>query len=90
MRRTIATVFVLSLLAAAASADERLKLPNKDGSVKFLIIGDTGTGGSAQREVAARIAEVHKIFPFEFAIMVGDNLYGSEGAGDYRRKFEEP
>jgi predicted phosphodiesterase len=58
--------------------------------VRFLVIGDSGTGGGAQRQVAARIAEVHKIFPFEFALMVGDNLYGSEGASDYRRKFEEP
>ena len=29
-------------------------------------------------------------FPFEFAIMVGDNLYGGEGPTDFRRKFEEP
>ncbi len=90
MRRVIATLVLLVLVAVPVSLQERLQLPKKDGSVKFLVIGDTGTGGSAQREVAARIAEVYKIFPFEFAIMVGDNLYGSEGASDYRRKFEEP
>ena len=90
MRRATATLSVILLLAAPAAAQDRLQLPLKDGSVRFLVIGDSGTGGSAQREVAARIAEVHKIFPFEFAIMVGDNLYGSEGANDYRRKFEEP
>jgi 3',5'-cyclic AMP phosphodiesterase CpdA len=76
--------------AVPASLQEKLQLPMKDGSVRFLVIGDSGTGGSAQKAVAARIAAVYKIFPFEFAIMVGDNMYGSEGASDYRRKFEEP
>ncbi len=90
MRRAIATIVLILLSSVTASLQQRLLLPKKDGSVKFLVIGDTGTGGSAQKAVASRIAEVFKIFPFEFAIMVGDNLYGGEGASDYRRKFEEP
>ena len=90
MRRAIATVVLMLAVAAPASLEERLLLPMKDGSVRFLVIGDSGTGGREQMEVAKRIAEVYKIFPFEFAIMVGDNLYGSEGANDFRRKFEVP
>jgi predicted phosphodiesterase len=90
VRRVIATFVLILLSSSAVTLQERLQLPNKEGSVKFLVIGDSGTGGSAQREVANRITEVHKIFPFEFAIMVGDNLYGAEGSSDYRRKFEEP
>ena len=90
MRRAVATTILMLLLAAPASLQERLLLPMKDGSVRFLVIGDSGTGGGAQKQVAERIAAVHKIFPFEFAIMVGDNLYGSESAGDFRRKFEQP
>ena len=90
MRRVIATTILALAFVAPASLQERLQLPMKDGSVRFLVIGDSGTGGGAQRKVADRIAAVHKIFPFEFAIMVGDNLYGGEGASDYRRKFEEP
>jgi predicted MPP superfamily phosphohydrolase len=72
------------------SGQEKLQLPMRDGSIRFLVIGDSGTGGGAQRKVADRIAQVHKIFPFEFAIMLGDNLYGGESANDYRKKFEEP
>jgi predicted phosphodiesterase len=90
VRRAIATLVLIVLSTVPATLEDRLLLPKKDGSVKFLVIGDSGTGGSEQREVANRIAEVYKIFPFEFAIMVGDNLYGSEGASDYRQKFEEP
>ena len=65
-------------------------LPKADDSVKFLVIGDTGTGDSYQNQVAQRIAEAYKSFPFEFAIMLGDNLYGSEGPGAYLSKFERP
>ena len=90
MRRVISTVVLLLVLAAPAALQERLQLPNKEGSVRFLVIGDSGTGGGEQRAVATRIAEIYKIFRFEFAIMVGDNLYGSESANDFRRKFEEP
>jgi DNA repair exonuclease SbcCD nuclease subunit len=90
VRRAIATTILTLVFVLPASVQERLLLPMKDGSVRFLVIGDSGTGGGTQKKVAARIAEVHKIFPFDFAIMAGDNLYGGESANDYRRKFEEP
>jgi hypothetical protein len=59
-------------------------------SVRFLVVGDSGTGDSAQRDVAAQMWKSHAVFPYEFAIMVGDNLYGSERPQDYSRKFEIP
>jgi predicted phosphodiesterase len=65
-------------------------LPNDKDSVKFLVVGDTGTGDRYQNEVAARIAEAYKLFKFEFATMLGDNLYGSEGPSAYVNKFERP
>src|SRR5689334_4560445 len=54
------------------------------------VIGDTGTGGRAQHEVAARLAEFHGKLPFDSVLMLGDNLYGRQKAKDYRRKFELP
>jgi hypothetical protein len=74
----------------AQAAPARSALPNAEDSVKFLVIGDTGTGDRPQYEVGARIAEAHKRFPFDFAIMLGDNLYGSEGPSAYVNKFEKP
>lgn len=65
-------------------------LPGHEESVKFLVIGDTGTGDSRQRQVAEQIVTAHRTFPFDFAIMLGDNLYGSEGPSAYVRKFEAP
>jgi predicted phosphodiesterase len=76
--------------APAARTAPTGTLPKDDDSVKFLVIGDTGTGDSNQYQVAQRIAEAHKTFPFEFAIMLGDNLYGSEGPSAYLNKFERP
>ena len=65
-------------------------LPRARDSVKFLIIGDSGTGDRYQKEVAARIAQAHGEFPFTRAIMLGDNLYGTDNARAYRDKFEVP
>jgi predicted phosphodiesterase len=73
----------------AAPAPQSI-LPRARDSVKFLVIGDSGTGGRQQFEVAARIAEARKTFPFTRALMLGDNLYGRNNAAAYRNKFERP
>jgi 3',5'-cyclic AMP phosphodiesterase CpdA len=73
-----------------AAAPDGIRLPNKTDSVRFAILGDSGTGGGAQQRIADRIAATRKQFPFEFVIMLGDNLYGSERKGDYEEKFERP
>jgi hypothetical protein len=65
-----------------------VKLPLKDGSIKFAIIGDTGSGTQQQQELANVMARYVSSFPFEFVLMLGDNLYGSEKANDYKTKFE--
>jgi predicted phosphodiesterase len=88
MRRAYALTF--TVLTAALVSAQQVTLPNKDGSVKFAVIGDSGTGGGAQQKVADRIAAAHQQYPFEFVLMLGDNLYGSEGEDDYQEKFERP
>lgn len=95
-----AVVIALTVSAACATRVEpidvatlkapAITLPLRDGSARFAVIGDSGTGGSAQYRVAARLISAHSVFPFEFVIMTGDNMYGSEGADDYRNKFEIP
>jgi predicted phosphodiesterase len=75
---------------AAAPAAPASALPNVKDSVKFLVIGDSGTGGSAQYQVADQIALAYERFKFDFAIMLGDNLYGGEDPTDYLNKFQRP
>jgi predicted phosphodiesterase len=65
-------------------------LPRDPDSLRFAVMGDAGTGGAAQYRVAARLAAAHSVFPFEFVLMTGDNMYGSEGPRDYETKFEIP
>jgi predicted phosphodiesterase len=75
---------------APAARPNAITLPTQANSIKFAVIGDGGTGDSNQTRVAQRLAEARQKFPFEFVIMLGDNLYGAESAADYRRKFEIP
>ena len=66
-----------------------LSLPLKEGSVRFGIIGDTGTGSKQQQQVADLMKQYREAFPFEFVLMMGDNLYGSETPADYKKKFQD-
>jgi 3',5'-cyclic AMP phosphodiesterase CpdA len=58
--------------------------------VRFVAVGDTGTGGRAQSEVGRRMAELRSRWSFDTVILLGDNLYGSEKPLDYVLKFERP
>jgi hypothetical protein len=72
------------------SAASEVQPPVGKDSVKFLVIGDSGTGDRSQTETAAQMWAAHAVFPYEFAIMLGDNLYGSERPQDFVAKFERP
>src|SRR6476660_9837511 len=65
-------------------------LPLKSGSVRFAVIGDMGTGELPQYQVAQRMLDFHQKFPFTFAIMLGDNIYGGKSPADLEKKFEIP
>ncbi|MGH9873022.1 MAG: metallophosphoesterase family protein [Pyrinomonadaceae bacterium] len=65
-----------------------LSLPLNQGSVRFAVIGDTGSGTDKQQQVANMMLKYRAAFPFEFVLMMGDNLYGSETPKDYQLKFE--
>jgi len=90
MRRSLLFVLMLLALAVSALVAQDLTLPMKNGSVKFAVIGDTGTGDKHQLAVAKQLAATRAKFPFEFVIMVGDNIYGGNSAKDYDRKFAIP
>ncbi|HWT03360.1 MAG TPA: metallophosphoesterase [Pyrinomonadaceae bacterium] len=72
-----------------AGAPVRVSLPMKDGSLKFAAIGDTGTGTEKQKELADVMYRYKQAFPYEFVLMMGDNMYGAEKAEDFRVKFED-
>jgi calcineurin-like phosphoesterase family protein len=75
--------------SSAAKPSLPLSLPLKDGSLRFAIIGDTGSGTEKQRQVADMMVRYRAEFPFEFVLMMGDNLYGGETAQDFQKKFSD-
>lgn len=77
-------------MQTAPAAATPVPLPNRDGALKFAVLGDFGTGGREQYQLAAQMTKLHAQFPFELVILVGDNMYGSERASDFQRKFEIP
>jgi hypothetical protein len=83
---------LLTVLVAGAPqfAAPTLSLPNRPNTVKFAVIGDNGTGDSAQYELATQMAAVHRLFAFDFVVMVGDNFYGSQTPEQLSKKFDIP
>ena len=73
----------------AATAPPRITLPLKKNSVRFALIGDTGTGTEKQHELGDLLLRSRQVFPFELVLLVGDNLYGGEKPADYKAKFED-
>ena len=67
----------------------RLTLPLKENSLRFIATGDTGRGTPVQYDISRMMLNYRQAFPFEFIILTGDNLYGSEKAEDYKKKFED-
>lgn len=67
-----------------------LALPNKRGSVKFAVIGDSGRGDRAQHEVAAQMIAWREKFEYDLVLMLGDNIYDRHTPDDYVAKFEAP
>ena len=104
MRRTLNRHFLFAILISAIlftpapaqklnghpTTPPKLTLPMKDGSVKFAVIGDTGSGTARQREVGDMMIKYHTLFPFEFVLMMGDNMYGGEAPQDFEKKFAVP
>jgi hypothetical protein len=69
-----------------------LSMPQRPRSLRFAVLGDTGTGGPDQRKLAETFWTYYSQGNrFKFILLLGDNLYaGLELASDYRRQFLDP
>jgi hypothetical protein len=84
------TLLALLVVAGPQFAAPTLRLPNRPDTVKFAVLGDNGSGDSRQYELATQMTAVHRLFAFEFVLMVGDNFYGSQTPTELSRKFDIP
>jgi predicted phosphodiesterase len=88
MRRSFSTglALILSIAVVVAGVDA----PHLEGSTKFAVIGDSGSGARVQYEVAKQLIDSRQLFPYTFIIMMGDNIYGDDSSKGYAQKFETP
>jgi hypothetical protein len=61
----------------------------KRGAV-VAVVGDAGTGGAAQRSVAARMCRLQQRLGFEVVATTGDNVYPAGSPDDFAAKFFRP
>ena len=59
-------------------------------AVRFAVIGDNGTGDQPEFDVARQMIAFRTQVPFEFVIMLGDNLYGRPSTRKFADAFERP
>ena len=90
MRRRAFLFLILAILLTPSLPADQFKFPLKSNSVRFAAIGDMGTGDAMQYEVAQRMLAARQAFPFDFVIMLGDNIYGGSSPRDFEKKFEAP
>jgi hypothetical protein len=71
-------------------AQPEIQLPLQKDSVRFAVIGDSGTGDQRQYDVAKLMEGYRHAVGFDFVIMLGDNIYGGHKPKDLAQKFEIP
>ena len=84
--------FGQQLAAGSTAAGPRvnLTLPNREGSVRFLVFGDAGRGSPEQYELGNLMSEYRQTFKYDTVLMTGDNIYYEDTPADMKKKFEDP
>ena len=89
MRKWLFPIVVAASVSRGSALD--LFLPNRADSLKFVVVGDYGTGDRPSYEIAAQMAALRARFPFELVITTGDNILERKGTpADFVDKFERP
>jgi 3',5'-cyclic AMP phosphodiesterase CpdA len=90
-RRAFAGILAgVALASASWLSAQSVSLPNASGSVKFAVIGDSGSGDKIQFDVADEMVKMRQNFKFDRVIMLGDNIYGGQSPADLDKKFAQP
>jgi hypothetical protein len=76
--------------SSSPSSEPDIKLPLKANSIRFAVIGDSGTGDREQAAIAEQMENFRQKVQFDFVIMLGDNIYGGHSPHDFENKFERP
>ncbi|HVM35562.1 MAG TPA: metallophosphoesterase [Actinomycetota bacterium] len=92
--RTRATALVALALGACSNVPPADGPSNRvagaTGNAVVAIVGDAGTGGSVQRNVAAEMCRLQERLGFEVVATTGDNIYPEGSPDDFATKFVRP
>ncbi len=90
----IAPVSILGEMTSPARSDSALNAPPSGpapaGTVRFIALGDMGTGSDEQYAVARQMTTYHDERPFDTVITLGDNIYPDGNPDHFISKFERP
>ena len=80
----------INLLMSMCSLARDIDLSSAGDAVRLAVIGDSGTGGRRQQQIADQMLAARQRFAFDTVLMLGDNIFGSKGRSSLQRKFERP
>jgi predicted phosphodiesterase len=91
-RRGALSLLLLAAITLALSARGAADFvfPLLANSVRLAVIGDMGTGEQPQLDVAQQMVKSRAVFPFEFVITLGDNIYTGSAPSDFEKDFAVP
>ena len=101
MSRLFAPMILIAVLAAAqapvplppavqASAPQVAPPAEAIDAVRFAVIGDNGSGDQAEFDIGRQMDSYRGRTPYDFVLMLGDNLFGRPSARDFADGFERP
>ncbi len=64
--------------------------PAAPGTLRFAVLGDFGTGGTHQIEVAQRMCKYRQTHPFGLVLTTGDNIYPDGDPDRFDEAFFQP
>jgi predicted phosphodiesterase len=91
-RRSALSLLLLAVVTLALSAGGAadFAFPLQANSVRLAVIGDMGTGAQPEIDVAQQMVKSRAVFPFEFVITLGDNIYTGSRPSDFEQDFAAP
>ena len=84
----VLSAMVTLVLSASGATD--FAFPLQPNSVRLAVIGDMGTGEQPQIDVGKQMVKSRALFPFEFVLTVGDNIYTGSQPSDFEKAFAVP
>jgi 3',5'-cyclic AMP phosphodiesterase CpdA len=84
------TLSALVTLVLSAGGQTNVAFPLQAKSVRFAAIGDMGTADQFQIATAQQMVKSRAAFPFDFVIMLGDNIYTGSKPADFEKAFAVP